>query len=71
MDDLRKTGRYEQAFKYHEDINLPFVLFSPSLEARLTQLCSMIPEEVESVANFIRIQLDRVEPGAHTVLCGG
>ncbi|KAM0786393.1 hypothetical protein ACM66B_001860 [Microbotryomycetes sp. NB124-2] len=28
-------------------------------------------EEVESVANFIRIQLDRVEPGAYTVLTGG
>ncbi|KAI5478040.1 beta dna polymerase [Pseudohyphozyma bogoriensis] len=28
-------------------------------------------EEVESVANFICLQLDRVEPGAHTVLCGG
>ncbi|ORY74034.1 hypothetical protein BCR35DRAFT_306809, partial [Leucosporidium creatinivorum] len=27
--------------------------------------------DCESVANFIRIQLDRVEPGAHTVLLGG
>lgn len=28
-------------------------------------------EEVENIAEFIKIQLDRVEPGAHTVLCGG
>ncbi|GAA6017371.1 hypothetical protein JCM11491_006633, partial [Sporobolomyces phaffii] len=27
--------------------------------------------EVESIHAFVRIQLDRIEPGAHTVLCGG
>ncbi|KAI5475866.1 beta dna polymerase [Pseudohyphozyma bogoriensis] len=28
-------------------------------------------KEVESVAKFIKLQLDRVEPGAQTTLCGG
>ncbi|GAA5960812.1 hypothetical protein JCM3765_000826 [Sporobolomyces pararoseus] len=27
--------------------------------------------EVESIQEFVRIQLDRIKPGAHTVLCGG
>ncbi|GAA5907550.1 type-X family DNA polymerase [Sporobolomyces salmoneus] len=27
--------------------------------------------EVESIQEFVRIQLARIEPGAHTVLCGG
>lgn len=27
--------------------------------------------EVESIHEFVRIQLDRIEPGAHSVLCGG
>ncbi|GAA5933417.1 DNA-directed DNA polymerase IV [Sporobolomyces koalae] len=27
--------------------------------------------EVESIHEFVRIQLDRIEPGAYTVLCGG
>ncbi|GAA6058963.1 hypothetical protein JCM10212_001673 [Sporobolomyces blumeae] len=27
--------------------------------------------EVESIQEFVRIQLDRILPGAHTVLCGG
>lgn len=31
----------------------------------------MTREDVELVADFIRIQLEKVEPGAHTVLCGG
>lgn len=31
----------------------------------------MTRSEVESVANFVRLQLERVEPGAHSVLCGG
>ncbi|KAL8280347.1 hypothetical protein RQP46_007264 [Phenoliferia psychrophenolica] len=28
-------------------------------------------EVVESVASFVKVQLDKVEPGAHVVLCGG
>lgn len=26
LDDLRRTGKHEQVLKYHDDINLPFVL---------------------------------------------
>ncbi|GAA5832925.1 hypothetical protein JCM5353_003306 [Sporobolomyces roseus] len=53
-EDLRKTGKWDKEFRYHDDIQLK------------------IPRaDVESIQEFVRIQLDRIQPGAHTVLCGG
>lgn len=31
----------------------------------------MTRKDVESVAAFVQVQLNKVEPGAHMILCGG
>ncbi|GAA5894238.1 hypothetical protein JCM6882_007609 [Rhodosporidiobolus microsporus] len=47
----------------------------PHLQAQLKYLDDMnekIPrEDVESIYAFVRLQIDRVKPGAETILCGG
>ncbi|GAA5993476.1 hypothetical protein JCM11641_002670 [Rhodosporidiobolus odoratus] len=53
-EDMRKSGKFEKEFLYHDDIQLK------------------IPrKDVESIAAFVQIQLDRLEPGAHIVIAGG
>lgn len=53
-DDMRKSGKWETEFKYHDDIQLP------------------IPRaDVESIAAFVQLQIDRIERGAHICIAGG
>ncbi|GAA5852035.1 hypothetical protein JCM9279_005039 [Rhodotorula babjevae] len=53
-EDMRKSGRWEKEFRYHDDIQHP------------------IPRaEVESIARFVQLQVDRIERGSHMVICGG
>ncbi|GAA6035697.1 hypothetical protein JCM8097_004976 [Rhodosporidiobolus ruineniae] len=57
----------------HNEIDLMRAM--PGLEWQLkyhADLQEKIPRaEVESIRNFIQIQIDRVKPGAHLELCGG
>ncbi|KAK4705593.1 hypothetical protein P7C70_g602, partial [Phenoliferia sp. Uapishka_3] len=32
---------------------------------------TMPRQDVESIANFVKIQLEKTEPGAHVIICGG
>ncbi|BGP56473.1 hypothetical protein JCM8202v2_004093 [Rhodotorula sphaerocarpa] len=53
-EDLRKSGKWEKEFKYHDDIQLP------------------IPRaDVESIARFVHLQVERIERGSHLVITGG
>jgi len=79
-EDMRKSGRWEKEFRYHDDIQHPCV---PSLRlargsrARAPSLTparssDRIPRaEVESIARFVQLQVDRIERGSHMVICGG
>ncbi|GAA6050647.1 hypothetical protein JCM3770_000871 [Rhodotorula araucariae] len=53
-EDMRKSGRWEKEFLYHDEIQHP------------------IPRaEVESIARFVQLQLDRIERGSHILIAGG
>ncbi|GAA5880849.1 hypothetical protein JCM3774_000499 [Rhodotorula dairenensis] len=53
-DDMRKSGKWQTEFKYHDDIQLP------------------IPRaDVESIAAFVQLQMDRIERGSHICIAGG
>ncbi|GAA5906148.1 hypothetical protein JCM6882_006059 [Rhodosporidiobolus microsporus] len=53
-EDLRKSGKFDKEFLYHDDVQLP------------------IPrKEVESIKEFVQLQVDRIERGAHIVIAGG
>ncbi|KAK4049870.1 hypothetical protein OIO90_005259 [Microbotryomycetes sp. JL221] len=61
---------YRDGFRKPSDLqNVP--RYAKTLEYHDDIQIKIPRAEVESVANFIRIQLDKIEPGAHTVLCGG
>ncbi|GJN90271.1 hypothetical protein Rhopal_003272-T1 [Rhodotorula paludigena] len=53
-EDMRRSGKWEKEFRYHDDIQ------------------ETIPRaEVESICRFVKLQLDRIERGAHIVIAGG
>lgn len=58
--------------KYLDDLNEKCAPSSPSLSYALTISSLRIPRsDVESICEFVKIQLDRVKRGAHVELCGG
>ena len=74
-EDLRKSGKWETEFKYHDDIQLPCVVSLHVSESRLRplSLCrhSIPRADVESIAAFVQLQIDRIERGAHICIAGG
>ncbi|GAA5824972.1 hypothetical protein JCM11251_006046 [Rhodosporidiobolus azoricus] len=53
-EDLRKSGRFDKEFRYHDDIQQ-----------------SIPRKDVESIKEFVHLQLDRIERGSHIVIAGG
>lgn len=74
-DDMRKSGKWETEFKYHDDIQLPWVINLHVSESRRRSLSLCRPSipraDVESIAAFVQLQIDRIERGAHICIAGG
>ncbi|KAK4046069.1 hypothetical protein OIV83_006374 [Microbotryomycetes sp. JL201] len=76
LQTVHNIGRVKAEQLYNEGYRSPDDLRDLPEYANILQyhddLQLKIPRsEVESVADFVKIQLDRIEPGAHTILCGG